>query len=573
MSDLDEILQRKLEALEEGSSSQKVVKSLKGDTAELEPLIQLVAAIRDLPQPELSPESSRLMQKELITAARETLKLPVRKPTPSLAWLFSPGFASLSLVILVLAVLFFGGRAWLVGPSAAQTVLLAEVTGQVMVAESTGANWHAAEAGTALRSGQLVRTLSDSGAVLRFFDGTQTTLAANTELQLEKIGGGWGSVLKVSLVQPYGFTSHQVVPFGERRSSFSVNTRAGSASVRGTIFSAASESDGKAYFAVQTGQVLVENEKGEVTLHSGQATAVEVDQAPEDPVYTFTLTDTLVFTDGETWWIGGVPFKITSDTLLLDEFQAGDVVMVTGRILGDGRWVIDSIQPTQTTPKKSMFAGVVQEMGDESWQISGISVLVNLATRILDDVQEGNVVRVKYVVLENGTWQALEIATLVAGNLPPPTPTPTLPPNDDPMPIPTSTSTPVPTQGQTPALFSIPVPADVVNCALVETQPEAATLAERYSVSINEIMGWFCQGYGFGEIDQVYSLRSIDLSADKIFAMLASGQSMGEIKQNLPIQAVKKDKPVKQEKPPNENKPVKEDKPENESKPAKDPKP
>jgi hypothetical protein len=343
--------------------------------------------------------------------------------------------------------------------------------------------------------------------------------------------------------------------------------------VRGTIFSAASESDGKAYFAVQTGQVLVENEKGEVTLHSGQATAVEVDQAPEDPVYTFTLTDTLVFTDGEIWWIGGVPFKITSDTLLLDEFQAGDVVIVTGRILGDGRWVIDSIQPTQTTPEKSMFAGVVQEMGDESWQISGISVLVNLATRILDDVQEGNVVRVKYVVLENGTWQALEIATLVAGNLPPPTPTPTLPPNDDPMPIPTSTSTPVPTQGQTPALFSIPVPADVVNCALVETQPEAATLAERYSVSINEIMGWFCQGYGFGEIDQVYSLRSIDLSADKIFAMLASGQSMGEIKQNLPIQAVKKDKPVKQEKPPNENKPVKEDKPENESKPAKDPKP
>jgi len=257
MSDFDEILQRKLEAIEDGSPLRKVVKGLKDDSVELEPLITLAAAIRDLPQPELSPETSRLMQKELITAARETLKLPSRKPAPSLAWLFTPGFASLSLVILLLGIVFFGGRAWLAGPSAAQTVLLYEVSGQVEVAENAKSDWQAASSGATLRSGQLIRTQADSSAVLQYFDGTRTELAPNTELQLEEIGGGWGNVLKVSLVQPYGFTSHQVVPFGERKSSFAVNTLAGSASVHGTIFSAASEPNGKAYFAVQTGQVVV----------------------------------------------------------------------------------------------------------------------------------------------------------------------------------------------------------------------------------------------------------------------------------------------------------------------------
>jgi hypothetical protein len=557
MSDLDEILQRKLEALEDGAAPRKVIKGLKKEAAELEPLITLAAAIRDLPQPELSPETSRLMQKELITSARETLKLPARKPAFSLASLFTPGFASLSLVVLLLVVVFFGGRAWLAGPSAAQTVLLLDVTGQVEVAESAKADWQAASTGLALHSGQLIRTQANSSAVLQFFDGTQTALAPNTELQLDEIGGSWGSVIKVSLSQPYGFTSHQVVPFGERKSSFAVNTPAGSASVHGTHFSAASEPDGKAYFAVQTGQVVVENDKGQVTLTPGQATAVQIDQAPEPPVYTFTLTDTLVLADGDTWWIGGVPFTISPDTLLLDEFQPGDTVVVTGRILDDGRWLIDSIQPSDASPKKSMFAGVVQQMGDDTWLVSGISVMVNLATRILDDVQLGNVVKVKYVVLGNGSWQALEISTLVAGKLPP---------------TPTATSEPIATQTLLPAEFVFAASSAAVDCAAVETQPEAARLAELYQVPIAEIMGWFCQGYGFGEIDQVYSLRSGDLSVEAIFASRSMGQGMGEIKQDLAL-PTEKNKPVKANNSANENKPANAASPEKDPKPTKAPKP
>jgi hypothetical protein len=561
MSELDEILQRKLEALEEGASPRRVVKGLKGEATELEPLIILAANIRDLPQPELSPEASHLMQKELITTARETLKLPSHKPAFSLARLFSPGFASLSLVILLLAVVFFGGRAWLAGPSAAHAVRLMNVTGQVEVAENARAGWQAAVVGTGLHSGQLVRTQANSSAVLQYFDGTQTVMASNTELKLEEINGGWGGVLKVSLAQSYGLTNHQVVPFGDRKSSFAVNTSAGSASVHGTNFSAASEPSGKAVFAVETGQVVVENDMGQVTLSPGQATAIQVDQAPEAPVYTFSLTDTLVLADGNTWWIGGVPFTITPDTLLLDKFQPGDTVLVTGRILEDGTWVIDSIQPAQASSKKSTFAGVVQQMNDDNWLISGISVMVNVATRILDDVQLGNVVKVKYVVLENGSWQALEISTLVAGKL---LPTPDA----------TSTSPPLPTETLPPSGLVFVGSSEPVDCVSVENQPEAARLAELYHVPIAEIMGWFCKGFGFGEIEQVYALHVENgLSPGEIFASRSSGQGLGEIKQDngsLPAaaqnQSANSDNSANANKSPNAKVPEKDPKP---TKPAK----
>jgi hypothetical protein len=227
-----------------------------------------------------------------------------------------------------------------------------------------------------------------------------------------------------------------------------------------------------------------------------------------------------------------------------------------------------------------MFAGVVQDMGADTWLISGISVQVNLATRILDDVHFGNVVKVRYVVLENGTWQALEISTLVAGILPPtPTPTPTFTPAPTSTPTPTSisdltgTSPPVTSDMLLPAEFDIPVPTKTVECSSVESQPEAATLAERYHVPIGEIMGWFCQGYGFGEIDQVYTLRSESITAEAIFTLRASGLSMGAIKDNIAAQAAAKNQPVKTAKPANENKPVQDKETEKDTKPAKDPKP
>ena len=47
-------------------------------------------------------------------------------------------------------------------------------------------------------------------------------------------------------------------------------------------------------------------------------------------------------------------------------------------------------------------------------------------------------------------------------------------------------------------------------------------------------MGWFCQGFGFGEIDLAYTLsRQWGVPVDQIFAMKSSGMGWGVIKKNL----------------------------------------
>jgi hypothetical protein len=60
------------------------------------------------------------------------------------------------------------------------------------------------------------------------------------------------------------------------------------------------------------------------------------------------------------------------------------------------------------------------------------------------------------------------------------------------------------------------------------------TLAERYGVSYEEIMGWFCQRFGFGEIDLAYGLsRQTGVPVADIFDMRKSGLGWGEIKKQL----------------------------------------
>ena len=65
-------------------------------------------------------------------------------------------------------------------------------------------------------------------------------------------------------------------------------------------------------------------------------------------------------------------------------------------------------------------------------------------------------------------------------------------------------------------------------------QQLARLCLQEFGVPYTEIMGWFCQGFGFGEIDQAYALSAqsgTDVSA--IFAMKHSGLGWGEIKKQL----------------------------------------
>jgi hypothetical protein len=92
-----------------------------------------------------------------------------------------------------------------------------------------------------------------------------------------------------------------------------------------------------------------------------------------------------------------------------------------------------------------------------------------------------------------------------------------------------------------------------------------------FGFHVEEIMVWFCQGFGFGENDQAYSLSlETGIPVEEIFAMRDSGMGWGEIKAE--IEPTKPPKPTKEPKPSHTPKPSKTPKPTKEPKPSKTPK-
>jgi len=113
-----------------------------------------------------------------------------------------------------------------------------------------------------------------------------------------------------------------------------------------------------------------------------------------------------------------------------------------------------------------------------------------------------------------------------------PTPTPLVPPTVTPTPTPTLTGTlPTPTPTSTPTITPTP---EIGGRCENQPNPKAVKLANLYGVPVDEIVGWFCQGFGFGEIDLAYSLaRSANVPVSTVFDMRKSGLGWGEIKKLL----------------------------------------
>jgi hypothetical protein len=545
MTDLDHELHQRLTDLENGATPQQAAANLPADSAELRPLVQIAAAVRETPHPVPSPLLTPTLQQKLAQASREMKNSGAPLSRRSLtAWLIGSGFAAIALMLLCMFAASIGTGIWFYGPPQARTANLQAIAGTVEMAPA-GANWKSTSETATLRSGGAIRTGPDGSATLAFYDGTRTTIGPDSEVRLTQVGGRWGGVLQVTLEQVAGVSTYQVVPFQGKDSQFIVNTSAGQASVHGTTFRVAVDAGGQASFAVDSGEVIVTNADESVSVLAGQATFALPNQAPQTPVYQFSLVDTLTAVSGDLWTMAGVSFQVTEDTIILGDPQVGDTILARGRILDQG-WVADFIQVSPEDEDLTFqFSGVVEAKGEESWLVNGVEILVNEVTQVDGDIEIGDPVRVTYLLLDGGRWLALEIENL-AFEIPPTvtvtpsatftptltlTPTPTITPTAT-LTV-TVTATPIITATATPT----PQPT-AINCTGADPQPKAQTLAEQYGVPYEEIMGWFCQGFGFGEIDLAYSLSlETGVPVADIFAMKSSGLGWGEIKKTLTDEA------------------------------------
>jgi hypothetical protein len=518
MFELDDQLQNSLALMENGHSLEEKLNDMDNTSGDLAPMIQLADLVRSLQHPSPSKESLKACEKSVMEAARKQAE-QVRSRQLNLGnnhWVVVPAMAGVALVLLCMAVSVLGAAFWLSGPRSAHAVTLTELVGQVEVTAKDG-TWQPASEGDLARTGQRLRTQQESSVTIMFFDGSRTSLASNTEITFTRLDGSWGDVLRAELTQPYGTTTNSVVNLRSGNDRFTINTPSGTASVMGTVFNVSVDDQGHTFYAVERGKVQVGNSVREVDLAAGQGTYTRIEQAPEEPSYLFGLCERLTLTEGDTWVVSNVPFQVSDETYMTADVVPGDLVRVAGRI-SDGVWIADLIEPLKNGEFKFYFTGIISSMDSEAWIINGVTVLINEVTELEGEFSIGDAIKVKYIVLDGDRWLALEIEHLDDDD-------------DDQTPTPTGTVTgtitPVITVTGTP-------PLPPVDCTGADPHPTGQKLSQRYGVPYEEIMGWFCQRFGFGEIDLAYSLKqATGIPVANIFALRRSGLGWGEIKRQV----------------------------------------
>jgi len=535
MSERDDKLEQKIQSLEEGEPVEHLIK---GDdiSTELSSLVNLAASIRDLPHPELDRQAIQSEKHRIISATRDRNRANQRRQGSKVGgftgqWLFVPAAAGLALILLMVFVLAAGAGIYIAGPRGAHTATLTDAKGTLQVSDSgVSGDWHAVSNGDKVRAGQRVRTAADSWVTLEFFDGTQTTLAPNTDLMLENIDGQWGNVLQVELIQNTGQTEHGVVPLRGEKAIYNVYTPSGTASVKGTNFKVLVDESGKSTFKVDNGKVLVTNNGSQAYVMAGQGLATVLGEPLSTPGYLFVVQGELTSKVEGMWTVAGVNIIVPEEAQIIGNPKLGKNVFVQGQIQDKYDWVADSIRPAYSNDQMGTFTGFVTAVSEDqlTWQVNGVDFMVDGEAQVDNGIENGDAVRVAFEVLEGGDWQVVRIDSLEGeedeslDDMDPDASSPT----DD---------------GDLPG-------DDSETCTGVVPHPKADKLLVDYpgvemsdgsesvrSVTYDDIMGWFCNDkLGFGEIALAFKLsKGSDLLVDEIIKLRVGGQGWGEIKQFL----------------------------------------
>jgi hypothetical protein len=417
---------------------------------------------------------------------------------------------------------------------------LTDAKGTLQVSDSgVSGDWHAVSNGDKVRAGQRVRTAADSWVTLEFFEGTQTTLAPNTDLMLENIDGQWGNVLQVKLIQNTGQTEHDVVPLRGENAGFNVYTPSGTASVKGTNFKVLVDESGKSTFKVEHGKVLVTNDGSQAYVRAGQGLASVLGEPLSTPGYLFVLQGELTSQVDNLWIVAGVNIIVAEETQVVGNPELYENVLVQGQIQDQYDWVADSIQPALADAQAGAYSGYVTGVSDDqlTWQVNGIDFMIDGEAQVDGGIEIGDAVRVAFVVLEGGGWQVVRIDSLEG--------------EDDESQEDKDPDLESPTDEDV-------LPSDeIVSCTGADPHPKAEKLLVDYPdvkvtdkqleppnrrVTYNDIMGWFCiNKLGFGEIELAFKLfklsESSEMLVDEIIELRLGGLGWGQIKKELADEA------------------------------------
>jgi hypothetical protein len=132
------------------------------------------------------------------------------------------------------------------------------------------------------------------------------------------------------------------------------------------------------------------------------------------PADRFTVQGRVDAIGESEWTVSGQAIAIDAETDMEAGIERGDLVRVEGTVLEGGTLLARSIVllEEQTPGLPFQFAGVVQEIGPDTWRVSGVSIAVDAGTKVDEELAVGDLVEVEGWILPDATWLARSIERL-----------------------------------------------------------------------------------------------------------------------------------------------------------------
>lgn len=147
-----------------------------------------------------------------------------------------------------------------------------------------------------------------------------------------------------------------------------------------------------------------------VILADGILQARVITRLEDTPGLPFQFSGLAQTIGAENWVISGQTISVDADTAVADDIAVGDVVSVRGWILEDGRWLATEIHLEEETLPSFEFTGSVQSMAP--WRVAGVTFDTRPWTIIAPQISTGDRVRVRGIILSDGTKVAESITLL-----------------------------------------------------------------------------------------------------------------------------------------------------------------
>ncbi len=183
----------------------------------------------------------------------------------------------------------------LMGPSTALAsfTTLSVISGTVEVQDEGTSEFRPAVDGETLEVGDTVRTGPESRALVTFFEGSTLEMEPEAEVTMQRLEGEGEGGFFTQIGQAAGVTWHRVVEFADPGSRYEVETPAGVAAVRGTLFQLEVKADGTTVADTVKGEVVMTNLGVVQTIGEGKRGIMRRNEAPEDPIDS-PLPDTML---------------------------------------------------------------------------------------------------------------------------------------------------------------------------------------------------------------------------------------------------------------------------------------